>query len=260
MKERQWLVRVASTAREVATDILEADLTQLLMILTTVVAAVTYGWIEGYVIQENLADRPYVWFGHFSNYSVALGILFACITGGFALVKSRSMFARGNRYFLFAVIGNYPFAWLIEDFAYFMFNPLDALNKLHWTNWFLGGFCVYDPWKRPGDICVWIPNWYFLVLAWFLVCQFYAHRCTVNDNLVKDELGKQLIQRAVEIPPVEARIELKPGEAESEEAAASGPSVKAPIEKPVSEQPTKSNIRSEDAEAALKRLREKWVK
>jgi hypothetical protein len=260
MREPQWLVRVASTARDVAADILEADLTQLLMILTTVVAAVTYGWVEGYVIRENLADRPYIWFGHFSNYSVALGILFACITGGFALVKSRNMFAQGNRYFLFAVIGNYPFAWLIEDFAYFLFNPADALSKLHWTNWFLGGFCVYDPWKRPGDICVWIPNWYFLVLAWFLLCEFYAHRCTLYDNLVKDELGKQMIQRPTEIPSIEAGTDQEPVEARSQEAAASRPSVKTPVAKPLTEPPTKSKIRSEDAQAALGRLREKWVK
>lgn len=253
-----WVVRVASSrlassARDIASRILKADLAQLTMILTTVVAGVTYGWIEGYVIRENLTNRSFTWLGHFSSYQVAVGILFGCITGGFALIQSRNMFARGNRYFLFAVIGNYPFAWLIEDFTYFLFNPLDALSAEHWTNWFLGGIYVYSPWV-PGvpKPEFWVPTWYFLVFAWFLVCQFYAHRCTVYDNLVKDEICEQIVPKPIEIPSEPA-----PAKQVSPEATAE---TKAPSISPTHEAMKTKPARTMEAEEALERLRARVLK
>ncbi len=38
------------------------------------------------------------------------------------LIKGRSMFVKGKRYFLFTFAGNFPFSWLVEDFAFFWFS------------------------------------------------------------------------------------------------------------------------------------------
>lgn len=141
----RWLLRVASeaseSAKETAKRILDSDLTQFVMVLTTIVAAVVYGWIEGYALvvaeygSEQWLATQNLWFlGHLSTYSLAMLILFACITGGFALIKSHSMFAKGRRYFLFTFVGNYPFSWLVEDFAYFFFQPQARLESSSWTN------------------------------------------------------------------------------------------------------------------------------
>ena len=258
---------------------------------------------------------PYVLFNHFTAYQIAVGTLLGLITGGFALIKSRSMFARGNKYFLFAVLGNYPFSWAVEDFTYFLFNPLDALFPGHWSTWFLGGVYAYSPWM-PGHPKpeFFIPTWYFLVLAWFLGCNWYAHRCTVYDNLIKDEIGQRILPKVL---PQDVRDETKssnplpapvpapqpttpkktplikirdtilqhrdqkpqpyltlpesptlptPGKTVAP-APTSGipstpekktPGVTAKPSKPVPN--TKPRVRSEDAEAALKRLRERWLK
>jgi hypothetical protein len=236
------------------------------MVLVTVAAATTYGWIEGYVVNANLGNQsllPYVLFNHFTMYQVAVGLLLGLITGSFALIKARNMFARGNRYFLWAVVGNYPFSWLVEDFTYFLFNPLDALSSTHWSTWILGGVYAYSPWL-PGHPKpeFFIPTWYFLVFAWFVGCQWFAHRCTVYDNLLKDEIGHQLLPK---VPVKEERH--APGDSAAIRTEVPQteppPTPKTPV---VTELPTvvvperTTKVRSEDAEAALKRLRERWLK
>jgi len=244
---------------------------------------------------------PYILLNHFTAYQIAVGTLLGLMTGGFALIKSRQMFARGNRYFLFAILGNYPFSWAVEDFAYFIFNPLGAatLKSSAWSTWFLGGVYAYSPWM-PGNPKpeFFIPTWYFLVFVWFLGCNWYAHRCTVYDNLLKDEIGKRILPKVLprtqdepqsprgiptpvpapepptatetpigkETPPQPSTAVVPPAPAPSIEipkAVETTPKreTKVTVPTPVpTHVPTKPRVRSEDAEAALKRLRERWLK
>jgi hypothetical protein len=274
------------------------------MILITAAAATTYGWIEGYMIRGNLADKTNYPLGHYlgiSSYHVAFGIMFGLITGGFALIKSRNMFARGNRYFLFACIGNYPFSWLIEDFTYFLFNPLGTLTASMQADSFgLGGWYVYGPWisgsPKPEFF---VPAWYFIAFTWFLGCQWFAHRCTVYDAMVKDELGQTFLPKSLPIPlptpapkhsrfswlrfrgktippvppapPVEehgptntnsvpTRRPQKTQPTQTKKTSVIRPTVKEPVDRRDRSLQTPTPVRSADAEEALKRLRARWVK
>ena len=280
----RWLVRVASSSRDIARRILESDLEQIAMILTTIVAATVYGWVEGFAIETPRYEATQIWWilGHFSTYSLALLVLFACITGGFGLLKGRSMFVKGKRYFLLTFAANYPFSWLVEDFTFFWFSPDWRLTSERWTNWFLGGVWILDPWRT--GVRIWIPTWYAPVLVFWLVMMWYAHRCTVYDNLVKDEIAREIVPRTIEIPSEVTKPELVriPGMVEgkpaAEEAAPEAEAVKvepqpspeevpqAPAsapkpEQPPTERPTlEPRKRSPEAEEALKKLREKWLR
>ena len=246
------------------------------MILTTVVAAVTYGWIEGFVIEMPRYEATQVWWilGHFSTYSLAMAVLFACITGGFSLIKGRSMFKHGKRYFLFTFAGNYPFSWLVEDFAFFWFYPDFRLTDTAWTNWALGGSWLLDPWR--SGVKIWIPNWYWIVLVFWVCMMWYAHRCTVYDNLVKDEIARELLPGAIKIPQVEVKkpepvlvekeapapLEVMPAPPASgttevsppPNRAATKPEIK--IETPPEAKP---KVRSPEAQAALEKLKKRWI-
>ncbi|MGD0549639.1 MAG: hypothetical protein ABSA81_03720 [Candidatus Bathyarchaeia archaeon] len=158
------MLRVASSARESAARILESDLDQLALILTTLVASTVYAWVEGFAVETPRYEATQVrWIiGLFSTYSLAMAFLFACITG-FGLLKARSMFTKGKRYFLFTFAGNFPFSWLVEDFAFFWFSPEWRLTSDRWTNWILEGVWILDPWRTGFQI--WIPNWYWPVLV-----------------------------------------------------------------------------------------------
>jgi hypothetical protein len=263
------------------------------MILTTIVASVAYGWIEGYATTPAGFFDPARWpataawwfLGHFSTYSLAMAILFACITGGFALIKGRSMFVKGKRYFLIAFAGNYPFSWMVEDFAFWWFypDPNYRLSGAVWTNWFLGGVWLRDPWR--SQIQIWIPTWYFIVLVFWLAMMLYAHRCTVYDNLVKDEIAREIVPRPIEIPSevkkparvpeevAERKVEAAPEAPTPKEAepvsvepqpvpreVPQAPPEAPEREQPPAEQPTlELRKRSPEAEEALRKLREKWL-
>ena len=286
----QWLVQVASSGRDTARRIVETDLEQAAMVLTTLVASTTYGWIEGFVIEKPRYEAVQVWWflGHFSTYSLAMALLFACITGGFGLLKARSMFTKGKRYFLFTFAGNFPFSWLVEDFAFFWFSPEWRLTSDRWTNWFLGGVWLLDPWRT--GVKIWIPNWYWPVLVFWLAMMWYAHRCTVYDNIVKDEIAREIVPRKIEIPRIEVKIpgpiqapenvaeertpstetkqqetpqaepvsvEPQPSPGEVPQAPTSAPKP----EQPAPQQPTlEPRRRSPEAEEALKKLRQKWMR
>ena len=269
---RPWLVRVASSGRDAAKRILESDLEQAAMILTTLVASTTYGWIEGFAIETPRYQATQIWWilGHFSTYSLAMGVLFACITGGFGLLKARSMFARGKRYFLFTFAGNFPFSWLVEDFAFFWFSPEWRLSSDRWTNWTFGGFWILDPWWT--GIQIWIPNWYWLVLVFWVCMMWYAHRCTVYDNLVKDEIAREIVPRKIEIPHIEVKKPVRTSEEVPERRDASAiekpqapqtEHVRVEPEQSSADQPTLEQskpTRSVEAEAALKKLRSRILK
>ena len=284
---RQYLVQVASSGRDAAKRILESDLEQAAMILTTLVASTTYAWIEGFAIETPRYEATQVWWilGHFSTYSLAMGVMFACITGGFGLLKARSMFVRGKRYFLFTFAGNFPFSWLVEDFAFFWFSPEWRLTSDRWTNWILGGVWILDPWRT--GVQIWIPNWYWPVLVFWLAMMWYAHRCTVYDNIVKDEIARDIVPHKIEIPQVElkkpVRVPEEVAERPSAPAAEEAPTPKAervevgpqpspgevpqaPTSPPKHEQPSpqqptlEPRRRSPEAEKALKKLRQKWTR
>ena len=120
---------------------------------------------------------------------------------------------------------------------------------------------------------------------------WYAHRCTVYDNVVKDEIAREIIPRKIEIPHIEVKMpgptqapqevverrdastETRPGISKPERVTVEPqlspgevPQTPTPApkpEQPPTEQPTletpKSN-RSLEAEEALKKLREKWLR
>jgi len=260
------------------------------MVMTTIVAATTYAWVEGFAIEIPRYEATQVWWilGHFSTYSLAMAVLFACITGGFSLLKARSMFVRGKRYFLFTFAGNFPFSWLVEDFAFFWFSPEWRLTSERWTNWFLGGVWVLDPWRT--GVRIWIPNWYSPVLVFWLAMMWYAHRCTVYDNLVKDEIAREIVPRKVEIPRIDVNVpeppqapeavverrprhvtETKPEASEPErvsterqpsqrEASQAPPATPKPEQSPPRRPTPDQKQRSPEATEALKRLRAKWLK
>jgi hypothetical protein len=278
-EETSWVLQVASAGRVAAHKIIESDLEQTAMILTTLVAAVTYGWIEGFAIKTTTYEATQIWWilGHFSTYSAAMGILFACITGGFSLIKGRNMFKHGKRYFLITFVGNYPFSWLVEDFAFFWFYPDFRLNDTAWTNWALGGFWLLDPWR--SGVKIWIPNWYWITLVFWICMMWYAHRCTVYDNLVKDEIAREILPETIKIPQVEVnkvnevkllepvpvapkveRIPLPRPEAEAE-VPPLVPSDERPrhTETPVKESEAKPKARSPEAQAALEKLKKRWT-
>jgi hypothetical protein len=277
---RRWLLRVASeaseSAKETAKRILDSDLTQFVMVLTTIVAAVVYGWIEGYALvvaqygSEQWLATQNLWFlGHLSTYSLAMLILFACITGGFALIKSHSMFAKGRRYFLFTFVGNYPFSWLVEDFAYFFFQPQARLESSSWTNWFLGGIYVLDPWR--AGVKLWIPTWYLIIGLFWLAMMWIAHRCTVYDNLIKDQIAREILPETIRIPQVEVkkseletvapRVERVPlPRAETEAPRTPDTAPPKPDIKIETTPEAKPKTRSPEAEQALRKLREKWIR
>jgi hypothetical protein len=289
-EETSWVLQIASAGRDAAHKIIESDLEQTAMILTTVVAAVTYGWIEGFAIQTPRYEATQIWWilGHFSTYSLAMGVLFACITGGFSLIKGRGMFKHGKRYFLITFAGNYPFSWLVEDFAFFWFYPDFRLTDTAWTNWALGGSWLLDPWR--SGVKIWIPNWYWIVLVFWLCMMWYAHRCTIYDNLVKDEIAREILPEKIKIPQVEVKIpepvqapelvegrkpvtETKPETPKAEPVSVEPqPSPRevpqAPTEAPQREQPPAEHptlevpkrARSPEAEEALKKLRQKWLR
>jgi hypothetical protein len=265
--KRQWLVQAASSGRDAARRILETDLEQAAMIATTLVASTAYGWIEGFAVETPRYEATQIWWilGHFSTYSLAMGILFACITGGFGLLKARSMFTRGKRYFLFTFAGNFPFSWLVEDFAFFWFSPEWRLTSDRWTNWVLGGVWILDPWRT--GVRIWIPNWYWPVLVFWLAMMWYAHRCTVYDNLVKDEIARDIIPRKIEIPTIEAKPARLPEEVAQERGIEAEETPKqTPELAPILEQPSRKNSslelrkRSPEAEEVLEKLRQKWLR
>ena len=280
-EQTSWVLQVASAGRDAAHRIIESDLSQLAMILTTIVAGTIYGWIEGWALrvgeqgsEQFLATQSLWLLGHFSTYSVALGILFACITGGFSLIKGRSMFTHGKRYFLITFAGNYPFAWLVEDFAFFWFYPDWRLNDKAWTTWFLGGFWLLDPWR--SGVKIWIPNWYWIVFAFWISMMFFAHRCTVYDNLVKDEIAREILPPTIKMPqlvvkkpePVSVEKETPaPVKAVPAPVASGTPEppriVDTPISKPeIKVEPTpeaKPKTRSPEAQAALEKLKKRWT-
>ena len=285
---RPWLVRVAASAHESAARILESDLEQIALVLTTLVASTTYAWVEGFAIETPRYQATQIWWilGHFSTYSVAMAVLFACITGGFGLLKARSMFTKGKRYFLFTFAGNFPFSWLVEDFAFFWFSPEWRLTSDRWTNWVLGGVWVLDPWRT--GVKIWIPTWYTPVLVFWLAMMWYAHRCTVYDNVIKDEIAREIVPRKIEIPRIEVKKPVRvPEEAveRKDEAAEKPPTpetehvsvrpqpgrgevLQAPMSAPKPEQPPAEHsileaprpVRSPEAEEALEKLREKWLR
>ena len=222
----------------------------------------------------NQSLLPYVFLNHFTAYQLAVGTLLGLITGGFALIKSTQMFAKGNRYFLFACVGNWPFSWMIEDFTYFLFNPLDALSASHWSTWFLGGVYAYSPWM-PGQPKpeFFIPTWYFLVFFWFIGCNWYAHRCTVYDNLLKDQVAQQLLAPKPTPDVLKSTPSVKEEHARPESptrvpATVQAPEPPPPTKTPVTPAPTPpvvvpertTKVRGNDAEAALAKLRQRWLK
>jgi hypothetical protein len=237
------------------------------MIATTLVASTTYGWIEGFAIETPRYAATQVWWflGHFSTYSFAMGLLFACITGSFGLLKSRSMFTKGKRYFLFTFAGNFPFSWLVEDFAFFWFSPEWRLTSDRWTNWILGGVWILDPWR--SGVRIWVPNWYWPVLVFWLAMMWYAHRCTVYDALVKDEVARDIIPRKIEIPTIKAKPARLPEEVAQERRIEAEETPKqTPELAPILEQPSRKNSSSErrkrspEAEEVLEKLRQKWLR
>ena len=132
---------------------------------------------------------------------------------------------------------------------------------------------AYSPWM-PGHPKpeFFIPTWYFLVFAWFVGCNWYAHRCTVYDNLLKDQVAQQILTP-------KPKPDVKEGYAKPQSPARVPTTVPAPEPTPKKETPVvqerttkaspgevaspatpKPKVRSADAESTLAKLRQKWLK
>jgi hypothetical protein len=136
------------------------------------------------------------------------------------------MFTKGKRYFLFTLAGNYPFAWLVEDFTFFWFYPDARLNDTAWSDWAFGGVWLMDPWR--SGVKIWIPNWYWIVLLFWAAMMWFAHTCTVYDNLVKDEIAREIVPHNIEIPRIEVK-KPEPTKVHEEVHPARTPSLGAPV-------------------------------
>jgi hypothetical protein len=120
---------------------------------------------------------------------------------------------------------------------------------------------------------------------------WYAHRCTVYDNLVKDEIAREIVPRKLEIPRMEVKMPVRVPEAVAERPSAPASEEKAerlqteplttesqsPLSREAPQAPTSPPrpeqiplersppeaprpTRSPEAEEALQRLRGKWLK
>jgi hypothetical protein len=147
---------------------------------------------------------------------------------------------------------------------------------------------ILDPWRT--GVKIWIPTWYLPVLIFWIAMMWYAHRCTVYDNLVKDEIAREIVPRKIEIPRIEVKkpvlvpeevaerpsapatkrkSEMSEAETVSVEPQPSlGEVPQAPTEASQREQPPAEHpalgapkrARSPEAEEALQRLRQKWLR
>ena len=125
-----------------------------------------------------------------------------------------------------------------------------------------------------------------MLIFWFCM-MWYAHRCTVYDNIVKDEIARDIVPRKITVPTIDVKKPVRVPEEVAERPSAPGteeastpeaepvtlePPIlprevrQAPTPAPKPEQtPTRQLTleppkRSRDAEEALKRLREKWLR
>jgi hypothetical protein len=118
---------------------------------------------------------------------------------------------------------------------------------------------------------------------------WYAHRCTIYDNLVKDEIVREIVPRKIEIPRVDVKMPepsrsaedvaegRKPTTEARETPPGAGPVTVVPQplhgevpqeptstpkpEQPATEQPALERPkRSPEAQEALKKLRRKWLR
>jgi hypothetical protein len=101
---------------------------------------------------------------------------------------------------------------------------------------------------------------------------WYAHRCTIYDNLVKDEIAREIVPRKIEIPHIEMKKPVRVPEEVTERRDASAQKkpptpqaehVRVEPERSSTEQPIpeqKRPIRSVEAEEALKKLRSRILK
>ncbi len=222
---------IAGAGRESIASVIDAHLETLSIIFLSTLWAVGYGWVEGTIdIGSALAKAHVQWFGRFSTYHLVLGLTMFAISFSFGFLKFTRMLYFRKRYMLFAALGNWPYALVVQDISYFFFAPSrDRLEGISWTcqGLGLGCFQLKLPWSY--DLPLFVPAWYFVALSVSAVMFFLAYRSALVNLLVTREVVKQVgftekftlaprkgteqePEKAGEAPPVISQSEPEPEE------------------------------------------------
>lgn len=190
---RRGAFTIAGVGRNAVAEVIDAHLETVSMFLVTTFWAVGYGWVEGTIrIGALLAQAHIQWFGRFSVYHFVLGLTIFAISSSFGFLKFTRMLYFRKRYMLFTALGNYPYAMVAQDFAYFLFvSPVDRLEATSWTcqGLRLGCFQLKLPWSY--DVPLTIPWWYLVALSISASFFFLAYRSALVNLLVTRQVMKQ---------------------------------------------------------------------
>lgn len=200
------VVHIFGATKGAVADVMDAHLETLSMIFLTTCWAVGYGWFEAIIGIGFLLGIPGAvngkvqWYsflgGLYSSYHLFLGFTIFCLTFGIGFLKFNRMLYARKRYLLFTSLASYPWALMVQDFAYFFFAPIFnagnfTLNSHAWTCGGLGLGCVTlaNPWKP--DIPFIMPRWYGVTLLISCVLFFLAYRSALVNLLVTRQVMKE---------------------------------------------------------------------
>ncbi len=257
---RDAATAIAGAGRSSVADVMDAHLETLSIIFLSTLWAIGYGWVEGTIdIGSILAQAHVQWFGRFSTYHLVLGLTIFAISFSFGFLKFTRMLYARKRYMLFAALGNWPYALVVQDISYFFFAPAgDRLEAISWTCKGLGLGCwvLKLPWAY--DIPLAVPRWYLVALTVSAIMFFLAYRSALVNLLVTREVMKQAgFVEKFTLAPTIARPE------KAEGASAAMPPAPAPIE-PISPsqpeeppQPRIERIVDAEREELIRRLRDR---
>jgi hypothetical protein len=195
---RRAAFTIAGAGRNVIAEVIDAHLEMASMIFLTTIWATVFAWFEG------TAEDVGKWFhffnlpfplsllGTFSTYHLLIGVSVFAISFSFGFLKFTRMLWARKRYLMFTALGNFAYAFTLEDFLYFFFSaPYARLTHDRWTCSILSLGCaeLKVPWTLEASLV--IPYWYFVSFTFTAVMFFLAYRSALVNLLVTREVMKQ---------------------------------------------------------------------
>jgi hypothetical protein len=259
---RRAAFTIAGAGKNAVAEVIDAHLETVSMLFITTLWAIGYGWVEGTVgIGHLLAVTAGVhWFGRFSTYHFVLSLTVFAISFSFGFLKFTRMLFYRKRYMLFTALGNYPYALVAQDFAYFFFlpanEPLNRLTAEAWTCQGLGLGCatLKNPWQVGEYATIVLPYWYLVALAMSFCFLFLAYRSALVNLLVT----RQVVKQAGFLEKTRMEASADPDRKETQEltpSPAPQPSAPPKQEQHVTEEVTR--IVDQDREELIRKLRER---
>jgi hypothetical protein len=210
---RSAAIRIVGAANEAVANVMDAHLEMLSMFVLTTCWAIGYGWVEGSVsIGHILATNPnMIWFQflgqRFSIYHFFLGFTIFVISFSFGFLKFTRMLYHRKRYMAFTALGNYAYAMVAQDWAYFFFAPYDpGINAESWTCSGLGLGCFLLKNPTAPDLVYFLPRWYIVGFLVAGVMFFLAYRSALVNLLVTREVMKQIGYVEKTALPMQSRV------------------------------------------------------